>query len=99
MNWVESERRLHPCCSDVAAVRYYVFCSDCTAAEVAVDNIEALEILTYDGDRFTVRHVGDNAELDRAIRRGGTTGQVYGKLQRLRDRYADEIRKRYPNIP
>jgi FAD/FMN-containing dehydrogenase/Fe-S oxidoreductase len=61
-----------------------------------VDNIEALEILTYDGDRFIVGH---QDELDRPSREGGASARLYGKLQRLRDRYATEIRKRYPDIP
>jgi FAD/FMN-containing dehydrogenase/Fe-S oxidoreductase len=64
-----------------------------------VDNIEALEVLTYEGDRFTVGRIGDNAELDRAIGHGDPAGRIYGQLRQLRDRYADEIRKRYPRIP
>ncbi|HVJ97642.1 MAG TPA: FAD-binding oxidoreductase, partial [Acidimicrobiia bacterium] len=38
-------------------------------------------------------------ELDAAIARGGRVGQVYRDLKVLRDRYADEIRRVYPNIP
>ncbi|HEX5435868.1 MAG TPA: FAD-binding oxidoreductase, partial [Gemmatimonadaceae bacterium] len=63
-----------------------------------VDNIEELEILTYEGHRF---HVGpaDDAEIERIIREGGPRGKVYNELRDLRDRYADEIRQRFPDIP
>jgi FAD/FMN-containing dehydrogenase len=64
-----------------------------------VDNIEALDILTYNGDRLTVERTGDAGELDSVIRRGGPVGQLYGNLRQLRDRCADEIRKRFPDIP
>jgi FAD/FMN-containing dehydrogenase/Fe-S oxidoreductase len=64
-----------------------------------VDNIEALEILTYDGDRLIVGPIRDNEELERTIREGGAAGRIYGRLRQLRDRYAGEIRKRYPDIP
>jgi len=50
------------------------------------DNVIELEILTYDGRRM---RVGENA-VDADLR---------GKLEALRDRYADEIRKRFPPIP
>ena len=32
-------------------------------------------------------------------RQGGRRGEIYAKLQDLRDRYADLIRERYPKIP
>src|SRR5262249_30134923 len=50
------------------------------------DNIEALEVLTYDGDRFIVGRVGDNDRLDREILHGGIRGHLYGRLRQLRDR-------------
>lgn len=62
------------------------------------DNVEELEILTYDGVRMRVGKT-DDAELDRIIREGGRRGEIYGRLRELRDRYADEIRARYPRIP
>jgi len=64
-----------------------------------VDNIEALEVLTYEGDRLIVGPTGGHAELERTIREGGALGRLYSRLRQLRDRYADEIRKRYPDIP
>jgi Fe-S oxidoreductase/FAD/FMN-containing dehydrogenase len=62
------------------------------------DNIEALDVLLYDGTRL---HVGPTSEdeLARTIQAGGRRGQIYAGLKALRDRYADEMRRRYPDIP
>ncbi|MGO9127344.1 MAG: FAD-binding and (Fe-S)-binding domain-containing protein [Terriglobales bacterium] len=62
------------------------------------DNIEELDILTYDGLRMRVGKTSDG-ELERIIREGGRRGEIYGGLKRLRDRYSDLVRQRYPNIP
>ena len=37
-------------------------------------------------------------ELERIIREGGRKGEVYAQLKALRDRYADEIRRRFPDL-
>jgi FAD/FMN-containing dehydrogenase len=58
------------------------------------DSVEALEVVTYDGERFWVG-VGEEDQLDEIIAAGGRKGEIYGKLRDLRDRYADEIRERY----
>ncbi len=63
-----------------------------------VDNIEALEILTYEGLRMRVGATGDG-EFTRIIDEGGRRAEIYTRLKDLRDRYADQIRKRYPDIP
>jgi FAD/FMN-containing dehydrogenase/Fe-S oxidoreductase len=62
------------------------------------ENIEALEILTYDGARFWVGAT-TVSELDRIVSEGGRRGEIYAKLRQLRDRYADEIRAGFPRIP
>jgi FAD/FMN-containing dehydrogenase/Fe-S oxidoreductase len=62
------------------------------------DNIEALEILTYNGLRLKVGKTSDG-ELEQIIREGGQRGQIYTALKKLRDQYADLVRERYPNIP
>ena len=62
------------------------------------DNIEALDVLTYDGVRMRVGKTSD-AELERIIREGGRRGEIYTGLKRLRDQYSDLVRQRYPNIP
>lgn len=62
------------------------------------DNVEELEILLYDGTRIRVGKTSD-AELEKIIAEGGRRGEIYQKLKALRDKYADEIRKRFVNIP
>lgn len=62
------------------------------------DNVEELEILTYDGVRMRVGQTSD-AELNAIIAQGGRRGQIYRRLRELRDRYADAVRSRYPKIP
>ena len=62
------------------------------------DNIEGLEILTYDGVRLRVGATTD-VELERIIHEGGRRGEIYAGLKRLRDRYGDLIRKKFPDIP
>src|SRR5437867_5204579 len=51
------------------------------------DNVHELEVLLYDGRRLRVRE--------------GTSGDpdIDRRLLELRDRYADQIRERYPDIP
>ncbi|MGH2461219.1 MAG: FAD-linked oxidase C-terminal domain-containing protein [Chloroflexota bacterium] len=63
-----------------------------------VDNVEELEILTYDGLRLRVGRTSDE-ELERIIREGGRRGEIYAKLKALRDRYTEQIRTRFPKIP
>jgi FAD/FMN-containing dehydrogenase/Fe-S oxidoreductase len=68
-------------------------------AGVTADNIEALDVLLYDGTRMTLPCAVEEAELQRVIDRGGREGEIYDRLRALRDRYADLIRERFPNIP
>jgi FAD/FMN-containing dehydrogenase/Fe-S oxidoreductase len=58
------------------------------------DNVEALEVVTHDGERFWV---GSNEEeqLEEIIAAGGRKGEIYARLRDLRDRYANLIRERY----
>lgn len=62
------------------------------------DNVESLDILLYDGTRMTVGKTSDE-ELERIIQRGGRQGEIYKKLRDLRDKYADQIRSKFPDIP
>ena len=63
-----------------------------------VDNVESLDLVLYDGTRMTVGRTSA-AALEFAIRAGGRTGEIYAGLARLRDRYADLIRQKFPRIP
>ena len=62
------------------------------------DNIEELEILTYDGLRMKVGATSAE-QLETIIREGGRRGEIYTGLKRLSDQYGDLVRQRYPNIP
>src|SRR2546430_3805128 len=62
------------------------------------DNIEQLDILTYDGLRMTVGSTSDQ-ELEGIIRQGGRRAEIYAGLRTLRDKYSDLVRQRYPDIP
>jgi FAD/FMN-containing dehydrogenase/Fe-S oxidoreductase len=62
------------------------------------DNVRQLDILTYDGVRMSVGPTSDD-ELARIIHAGGRRGEIYRDLLALRDKYANLIRERYPNIP
>src|SRR5579864_2673604 len=63
-----------------------------------VDNVEALDVLTYDGLRLRVGPTSDE-ELARIVHEGGRRGRIYSGLASLRDRFAGLIRERYPDIP
>lgn len=62
------------------------------------DNTHSLTVLTYDG---TIMEVGPTTEpeLEQIIKAGGRKGEIYGKLKALRDKYADVIREKMPQIP
>jgi FAD/FMN-containing dehydrogenase/Fe-S oxidoreductase len=68
-------------------------------AGVTADNIEALDVLLYDGTRFLAPSRLTEAELNAAIARDDRVGRIYAALRDLRDRYAEEIRARFPDIP
>src|SRR4051794_24950495 len=61
-------------------------------------NVEELEILTYDGVRMRVGPTSDD-ELEQIIRAGGRRGEIYTRLRALRDKYAGQIRAKFPDIP
>jgi FAD/FMN-containing dehydrogenase/Fe-S oxidoreductase len=62
------------------------------------DNVEELEILTYDGVRMRVGATSEEELVRRSVGEG-RVAQIYRDLRSLRDRYADLIRTRYPRIP
>jgi FAD/FMN-containing dehydrogenase/Fe-S oxidoreductase len=62
------------------------------------DNTHELEILTYDGERMRVGPTDEN-HLCEIISAGGRRGEIYRQLAELRDKYGEEIRRRFPKIP
>ena len=62
------------------------------------DNIESLEVLTYGGQRM---HVGATRpeDFDRIIREGSHRAEIYTGLKSLADRYGEQVRRQFPNIP
>src|SRR3954454_16422649 len=61
------------------------------------DNVEELEVLTYDGLRLRVGATPEG-EIDRIVRAGGRRGEVYRRLRGLGGRYATLIRERFPRL-
>ena len=67
-------------------------------AGCTVANVVEMEVLTYDGQILRVGPTGEK-ELEEIISRDDRRGRIYSGLKRIRDRYADLIRERYPDIP
>jgi FAD/FMN-containing dehydrogenase/Fe-S oxidoreductase len=62
------------------------------------DNIEELDILTYDGVRMKVGTTSKE-ELERIIQASGRHGEIYSKLKTIGTTYGDLVRQRFPDIP
>lgn len=67
-------------------------------AGTTADNVRTLEILTYDGTRMWVGRTDEDEYTDR-IEAGGRQAEIYRGVRALRDRYADAVRTRFPDIP
>lgn len=67
-------------------------------AGMTSDNVEELDILTYDGLRLRVGATSDE-QFAQTIAEGGRRGEIYAGLKALRDRYEQLIRTRFPQIP
>jgi FAD/FMN-containing dehydrogenase/Fe-S oxidoreductase len=63
-----------------------------------VDNVEELDILTYDGLHLRVGPV-DESRLLQLRAEQGRKGEIFRRLYAVRERYAEQIRQRYPKIP
>src|SRR5512147_373085 len=62
------------------------------------DNIESLDILTYDGTRMNVGAT-TSEQLEGIIREGDRRGEIYSGLKTLAAKYGDLVRQKFPNIP
>jgi FAD/FMN-containing dehydrogenase/Fe-S oxidoreductase len=63
-----------------------------------VDNVQSMDVVLYDGTRITVGPTSAE-ELEARIRSGGRVGEIYSGLARIRDRYSDLVRAKFPRIP
>ncbi|HWM45033.1 MAG TPA: FAD-binding and (Fe-S)-binding domain-containing protein [Burkholderiales bacterium] len=66
-------------------------------AGTTVDNIERLEVLTYDGARFWCGATPQD-EFERIVSAGDARAHLYRKLKAIADKYADHIRAGFPKI-
>ena len=62
------------------------------------DNIEELEIVTFDGVQMRVGPTSAD-DLQRISAESGRRGQIYRTLKNISEQYADLIRQRFPSIP
>jgi FAD/FMN-containing dehydrogenase/Fe-S oxidoreductase len=63
----------------------------------AVNNVESLDILLYDGTRMNVGWMSETDWRGR-MAAGGREAEIYAKLMSLRQRYQSLIESRYPKI-
>jgi FAD/FMN-containing dehydrogenase/Fe-S oxidoreductase len=63
-----------------------------------VDNVHTMDVILYDGTRMTVGQTSAE-EIEARIRTGGRVGEIYAGLARIRDKYSDLVRARFPRIP
>ncbi len=63
-----------------------------------VDNVLALEVMLPDGTRLKVSETPP-ADLQQILADGGRSAEVHRQLRELADRYGDEIRAQFPQIP
>jgi FAD/FMN-containing dehydrogenase/Fe-S oxidoreductase len=61
------------------------------------ENVEEMEVLTYDGLRLRVGRTSEE-ELEAIIRQGDRRGEIYASMRDLRERYAPLIRERFPDF-
>jgi Fe-S oxidoreductase/FAD/FMN-containing dehydrogenase len=62
------------------------------------DNIEELDVLTYDGVRLKVGETSA-VQIEQIRKSGGRHADIYSKLQTIATNYSDLVRQRFPNIP
>ena len=62
-----------------------------------VDNVEALDVVTYDGTRLTLGPTSES-ELDGRCADLGPGGRIHRELRAVRDRYGPLVAERYPDL-
>ncbi|HEV3010472.1 MAG TPA: FAD-binding and (Fe-S)-binding domain-containing protein [Burkholderiales bacterium] len=66
-------------------------------AGTTVDNIERLEVITYDGTRFWCGPTSDS-DFQKIVSQNNSQSRIYRKLKAIADKYADHIRAGFPKI-
>jgi FAD/FMN-containing dehydrogenase/Fe-S oxidoreductase len=64
-----------------------------------VDNVEALQVVLYDGSLHLLTGSMDDAQFAAAVARGGREGELYSRIRELRDNRADSVRAHFPKLP
>jgi FAD/FMN-containing dehydrogenase/Fe-S oxidoreductase len=59
-----------------------------------VDNLDALDVVLYDGTRFTL-----GAAAEGTAAHGSREGEIHAAARTIAERYGEEVRRRYPKIP
>jgi FAD/FMN-containing dehydrogenase/Fe-S oxidoreductase len=62
------------------------------------DNTKKMTIVTYDGIRMEVGETSDE-QYNEILKQGGRQAEIYKQMRDFRDKYADLIREKFPNIP
>ncbi len=63
-----------------------------------VDNVEELEVLTYEGLRLRVGKTSE-ADFQKIVKASSRPAEIYSRLKSLAGSHADRIRARFPKIP
>jgi len=66
-------------------------------AGTTVDNIERLEVLTYDGARFWCGETSES-DLEKIVSKNDSQSRIYRSLKVIADKYAGHIRAGFPKI-
>lgn len=64
-----------------------------------VDNVARLEVLTYGGERFWCGETSDEMLASIIADPDDPRSSIYRRLTEFEERYRDEIRRKYPDIP
>jgi FAD/FMN-containing dehydrogenase/Fe-S oxidoreductase len=63
-----------------------------------VDNMEEMELVTYDGLRMRAAWM-TQAELEQRAKESGRVGEIFRGIVSIQQRFAGLIKEKYPNIP
>ncbi|HTV24267.1 MAG TPA: FAD-dependent oxidoreductase, partial [Polyangiaceae bacterium] len=67
-------------------------------AGIAVHNVEALDVVLYDGTRLSLGWL-TLQEWERRALGGGREGEIFARLRELGMRHGEQIQRRFPRLP